>query len=539
MTSTASDVRCEIPSSWRLFLFFTTNYLAHCATIRAYPAEDLGSRFLAALLALFMPASGVVRAMDAFIRHSRFFGGEEIQRAVRAGAACMLVRTKDWMPRDGDIITGLKLDDGELSGTDAAAVEDTTKEHTDLPVDPSAGRAPQPIFYHAIITDTHIEELLPVPFFSTIIDVRLANVHGAFQIPHGYDFAYIPCDAVAKNANWSCRPEELERQALHPPELSPRRGDTAAASASISSNYDVSKALIAIGQTVSGAVTLYGARYSQLDRYGYAAYGLTVVPFLIMSLINLASQIATADYPALYMVHTPVMDEARRRGGVFDGVVGFMAMDELEAREAYVWRATSQENVLSLKRITESAAINNQLVLDTAQPQSALVQFGALGLEQQYRSLMIQNCPKPKRLGQPMKLISRDAATTLVIFVLPALVISISLLIIGVLTHFQPGQSTVAQRAWTMSWLAMGIFGGAMPDSITIACFPLFMYSINRVRRPDYSGWALLSDVSYWALVIKDIAVVISIWGIFFAPTIGGLVIVGQMIHESGLCDRQ
>jgi len=41
-----------------------------------------------------------------------------------------------------------------------------------------------------------------------------------------------------------------------------------------------------------------------------------------MTIVNLLAQIASTEYPKLYMVWTPEMEEARRRGGVFGGTVG-------------------------------------------------------------------------------------------------------------------------------------------------------------------------------------------------------------------------
>jgi hypothetical protein len=417
----------------------------------------------------------------------------------------------------------------ERPKTNAAAVEDKG-DGTELLDN-------RPVLYRATMKSPD-EEFLPVPFFSKIIDIRLANVHGTFRVPQGYEFAYIPCDVVARHANRFYYPTELEGQAPRTPNLTIHEADAVAASASISSNYDISKSLIAIAQTIFGAITLYEAGNSQLDRYGYAAYGLTVVPFLIMSLVNLASQIATADYPAMYMIQGPVMDEARRRGGVFDGAVGTVEVDDEEG-EVYMWRATAQENQFSLEKIDANANLTRQPASSVPRPQPLLVQFGTPDPGEEHQSLAIPNHPKLKRLGKPMKFISREAATSIVIFVFPALVISLSLLIIGLLTHFRPGHSTVAQRAWTMTWLAVGIVGGAMPDSIFVACTPLLQYNYLRVMTPGLPWWALLRSSQYLALVAKVIAGVISLWGIFFAPAIGGFVVVGQMINELGLCERQ
>lgn len=40
-----------------------------------------------------------------------------------------------------------------------------------------------------------------------------------------------------------------------------------------------------------------------------------------MTIVNFISNMSTADYPCLYMVESPVMDEAKQRGATFDGCV--------------------------------------------------------------------------------------------------------------------------------------------------------------------------------------------------------------------------
>lgn len=81
------------------------------------------------------------------------------------------------------------------------------------------------------------------------------------------------------------------------------------------------KAAVGLLQTIYAIYTLYRVRGRQLELWGYAAFGLTVIPYLIMSICNLLAQILSPDYAALYMVRTPEMDEAERRGGVFEGTV--------------------------------------------------------------------------------------------------------------------------------------------------------------------------------------------------------------------------
>jgi len=63
----------------------------------------------------------------------------------------------------------------------------------------------------------------------------------------------------------------------------------------ISSTYSLAKAFIAIFQTIYAAISLYRAKGEQVELYGYAAFGLTVVPYLLMTILNLIAQLVNAD----------------------------------------------------------------------------------------------------------------------------------------------------------------------------------------------------------------------------------------------------
>jgi hypothetical protein len=152
---------------------------------------------------------------------------------------------------------------------------------------------------------------------------ELPNLHGAAALPFGYSWASVPPRAVISFA---------EPRAQSPGMPNPRI--SIIIPLTVCSNYNWMQSLIAIFQAGSAGLTLYKSRGDQIQRYGYAAFGLTVVPYLVMSILNLISQITTADYPNLYMVESPEMEEARRHGGTFDGVVGSLVRDD-DAKGGY------------------------------------------------------------------------------------------------------------------------------------------------------------------------------------------------------------
>ncbi len=81
----------------------------------------------------------------------------------------------------------------------------------------------------------------------------------------------------------------------------------------LSSINDLAKGLIAISQTLYASATLYRAKGDQIKQYGFAAFGLTVSPYLIMSIVNLISTLLTPDYPTAYLVRSDAMVEASKR----------------------------------------------------------------------------------------------------------------------------------------------------------------------------------------------------------------------------------
>ena len=70
----------------------------------------------------------------------------------------------------------------------------------------------------------------------------------------------------------------------------------------LASNYSLFKALAGVFQVLYGSLELYKARGGQLEKYGYAAYSLTVIPYVLMSLVNLLAAALLPQYPSMYVV---------------------------------------------------------------------------------------------------------------------------------------------------------------------------------------------------------------------------------------------
>lgn len=70
----------------------------------------------------------------------------------------------------------------------------------------------------------------------------------------------------------------------------------------LSSNFSAITALAGIFQVLFGSIEIYHAWNRQIPHFGYAAYSLTVVPYLLMSVINLVSRTLVPEYPTMFLV---------------------------------------------------------------------------------------------------------------------------------------------------------------------------------------------------------------------------------------------
>jgi hypothetical protein len=119
------------------------------------------------------------------------------------------------------------------------------------------------------------------------------------QLPPGYDIAVLPSNTRVDPI------VEVPQEKIR-----------------LSSSYSLVKSVVAIGQVIFASETLFKSRGIQLEKYGFAAFSLTIIPYIIMSGINLLGNLVTPDFPTLYLVRSPEMREAENRGAHFEGVVG-------------------------------------------------------------------------------------------------------------------------------------------------------------------------------------------------------------------------
>ncbi|KAF1979556.1 hypothetical protein BU23DRAFT_445717, partial [Bimuria novae-zelandiae CBS 107.79] len=257
------------PTKWTdVALFYLFNYVAHAATVLTRPGERSDDFIASVIGSLLFPALGLYRGIEAILCGAVLVRNDDLRKAARSGALCISCTT-----REGDNV-------------------EWPSGKTEVACDRSI----------------HVLTYSP-PWlksrFRTPVYVQRQVIHGAYSLPEGYRFAIVPSDA----------------QFTAP--ASPR------AVLEVSATYNMVKALIALVQSGYALMTLYRSRGDQIAQFGYAAFGLTVAPYAVMSVMNLLGNLCRPDYASLYIVESSIMDEARRRGGVFEGAVGRVLEDRV------------------------------------------------------------------------------------------------------------------------------------------------------------------------------------------------------------------
>lgn len=145
------------------------------------------------------------------------------------------------------------------------------------------------------------------------------TIHGTCVLPKGFILVEVPVGTPLKPSPDSTA-NHLDRSNIQ-----------------LGSTYNIPKALFALGQAIWGITTVYRTRGDQLQRYGYAAFGVTVAPYAFMSLVNLTALLLTPEYNCIYLVHTPDLDRARRQGGRFSGLVASVDLDSIKEPLRTFW----------------------------------------------------------------------------------------------------------------------------------------------------------------------------------------------------------
>ena len=103
------------PTTWKdIMFFYLFNYIAHAATVLRRPGEQSIDFAVTVIGSLFLPTIGLHRGVEALLSGS-MLSRCDLTRAARAGALCMLVRSPDWRPAEGEDVTNVVLHQKTIS----------------------------------------------------------------------------------------------------------------------------------------------------------------------------------------------------------------------------------------------------------------------------------------------------------------------------------------------------------------------------------------------------------------------------------------
>lgn len=324
------------------------------------------------------------------------------------------------------------------------------------------------------------------------------NINGICMLPTGYALSFLPSNAEVVS------------------DLSNEGKEYV-----ISSSKSMPRAIIAIVQVLYGSITLYRARGDQIESFGYAAFGLTVVPYVIMSIMNLIAALLMPDYPTFHVVRSYEHDEAIMLGGQIDGAVGRVVHTKDDSKY-------SQANAVIHNKVhTDIKARDDSNTEDTAKKQQS---SGKVRTIQHVGPLRANDLLTHSRFT-PYKLRGENSWSTPTIFVLLLIATfvcgAIHVGIIAGVTGFDNGRSTTAQRVWTMMWL---VFNALVGPAVEYVSDTNNIHDEDDDDDKDSPKW--LSTISHQVGSVLILAFIV--W--YGAAAIGGFVVVGQMIQAYGSC---
>jgi hypothetical protein len=480
------NVCCRKAAWTDLLTFYLGNYVAHAVTTKNLPGQSIGGSIFAIVAALFWPMSGALRGVR-FILSGAVFANTELQAAARAGALCMVVQD----PK-------ANLDDF----------------------------VPRQRLFHI---SHHVKFPSAADPLPETLNFRSTKIHGRCQLPPGYVLTVVP-GYVAFEDDGPMAPNESSIQTIWASlkriylniktTFTPINRRTTA----ISGSYSLVKIIIAILQALFATSTLYSSAGPQIDRFGYAAFGLTVAPYAVMSIINLLGNLICPEYSAMYIVETQTLRDLRSSSQA-RGVQGQLPAHNGMHREHD--QSSVEMDILpaqsNLPLAQEQTPETVQQGPPPRQEHENLCIVGTVGIltgdsDRAVATDLSRSFSNPHDATSdssipPLIKLQEDYFQSFAYL----LIIGITLGIIGGLSHFHKRSSSRAQRQWTMTWLAFGFFLGPSTEWFALHFESREFLNVRRRSRPWISG-----------------VVYPFVYGV---PAIGGLVVVGQMIQAYGVCN--
>jgi hypothetical protein len=298
-------------------------------------------------------------------------------------------------------------------------------------------------------------------------------------------------------------------------------------------DYNLVGIAIAIGQLLFAVTTLWQTARIEATYYGYAAYGLTVIPYAWMSLINSLALLVCPHYPNLYVVESETLDDLRkhhedeRKYPKAEGE-GPQAKDNGLVAEGKVWKKRPLLIGVVDARIDSDTERKLQEEHDSDRNKycqllsNVLQKFADRNNNEMKRpefskksvAGMIFSCSWWRSVFRWAFFIWFEDWT--ILFAIP--IAAVPIFIVAGITQFQPQSSEAYQRVLVMLWLCWGSYEGPLVIAIVDALID---------PRPRVGPTARLFPL---CLLFAGVMAVLS------APAVAGFVVVVRMIREFGIC---
>ncbi|KAG9384452.1 hypothetical protein PtrSN002B_007631 [Pyrenophora tritici-repentis] len=326
-TQQSDDHLVCLPADWSTVLrFFLFNYVAHAFTVWSRPGETASEKVFSAVLAFFLPVSGLGRGIDAIYRGAllgrglwtNLFGSAtnatQVRTAVRAGALGILVRTQIWKGETRDTARNycFALNDERWESSKLRGVLCQVRASIRSQVQVSLDNNSQTFSDAYQIEVDGDESAIRPPDLSSN-----RHVNGITSTPERFGYRIMELPRTSENLIVTPKDQEEEggteeangeeTAKLHIPQAS-----------------NVAVALIAVLQIVYAGYGVLTVTGDQFDRFGYSAFHLTVLPYLVMSVVNLVGNLLTPTYPGITLVGTATSDEVHRRAGIVQSTIGYI-----------------------------------------------------------------------------------------------------------------------------------------------------------------------------------------------------------------------
>ena len=265
---------CESTKWYHVLLFFVANYLSHAATVKARPGQSTAQTIMDFVGALFLPYSGLMRAVEMIMKSSKP-GTSDLHKAANAGALCMVVKPASESKRHREhrhkvarylgttpsIPESFHMND-KISGNQSPQNDLLSKP---VPVEQHQG-VTDALETHPVseTNDTGVDNdqafnitaarfVRNLLFILSTTSPQARKIHGRCELLKGYLLATVPSNAVFDEQYGSMSTD-----------------------IKITGAYNGVKAAVAIGQTIFASITLYRACGNQIKN---TATLLTVLQF--------------------------------------------------------------------------------------------------------------------------------------------------------------------------------------------------------------------------------------------------------------------